>query len=635
MPENNSLNNKNIQERLTGIKIHDRYEILKKIASGGMADVYLGNDLKLKRKIAVKILHQSYAENKNFIARFKSEAHILARLTNPNIVTVYDWGEFDSLYFIIMEYVTGQSLKEIIDKRGALNPLLAARYSIQICNALESAHQKGLIHRDIKPHNIMITEKGNVKVTDFGIAKSVADDVTKTLSVVGTAHYISPEQAQGRVLDHRTDIYSLGVLMYEMITADLPFRGGTSIDISLRHISEKPQPPSSVIPGIPADFEKIIIKCLEKAPDDRYSTIDGLMQDLKNFTEGRQLNIDKIQKSAHGRHKKTPVYAGSVQYEGISVRNNKRNRIVTAVLMGVALSAIVLFIVFLTLFITLNNRYNLLINTPVTVRVPPVENISAAAAREILSTAGLKMVVNDSIFSETVPRDYVIEQDPEANTVAGPDSEITVTVSKGPENILVEIPILTGLDIDTAIEVSESSGFAIGVIEEVYSSDTVYGVVLSQNPAYGQLKQPGTDIDLVISKGEEMISIPNLLEYDYVYVRTNLESLGLGVVTEMRTNIDYPPGTVFEIIPAPGTEVSKYETVRIIISTTKDLITIPDVVSRSLQEAEETLLSSNINYEINYIQVDYSIQKNSVISQYPEAGTQIFPGDSIIIFVGR
>src|SRR4030042_2030298 len=232
MPENNFKKSKLISRR---------YRIIKKIASGGMADVFLGDDLKLSRKIAIKILAANYAGDKNFVVRFKSEAQILARLNHPNIVQVYDWGEFDSSYFICMEYIEGDSLKEIIEKKGPLPPETVVDYAIQISSALLMAHKSNLIHRDIKPQNILVTTEGEVKVTDFGIAKSLSTDITKTLNIMGTAHYISPEQARGEILDHRTDIYSMGIVLYEMLTADVPFRGGTSIDISLKHIYEKPK----------------------------------------------------------------------------------------------------------------------------------------------------------------------------------------------------------------------------------------------------------------------------------------------------------------------------------------------------------------------------------------------------------
>ena len=238
MPEQESKKNKIISKR---------YKIIKKVASGGMADVFLGTDLKLDRKIAIKILSASNARDKNFVARFKNEAQTLARLNHPNIVQVHDWGEFDDSYFICMEYIEGNSLKEIIERKGTLPPRTVVNYAVQICNALLMAHKNNLIHRDIKPQNILVTTEGKVKVTDLGIAKSLNMDVTKTLNIMGTAHYISPEQAKGEVLDHRTDIYSLGIVLYEMLTGDVPFRGDSSINISLKHISEIPVKPSELI----------------------------------------------------------------------------------------------------------------------------------------------------------------------------------------------------------------------------------------------------------------------------------------------------------------------------------------------------------------------------------------------------
>jgi serine/threonine protein kinase len=256
--------------RLAGTRIFDRYEILSKIDSGGMAEVYLGQDLQQDKKVAIKILHESYSANKNFIARFQKEAQILIKLDNPNIVSVYDWGHSGNLYFIVMEYVSGESLNKLIERNGHLSPRQAATIAARVCDALAAAHAGNLIHRDIKPQNIIISDNDVVKLTDFGIAKIVADDLTKTMSILGTSHYVSPEQAQGKVLDYRSDIYSLGIVMYEMLTGDVPFRGGSSIDISLRHISEKPVLPSKILPGIPKKIEKIILQCLEKLPDMRY-----------------------------------------------------------------------------------------------------------------------------------------------------------------------------------------------------------------------------------------------------------------------------------------------------------------------------------------------------------------------------
>ena len=210
---------------MTDTIIAQRYELISKIGSGGTSDVYLAQDIKLNRRVAIKILAKTYSFEKNFVARFKKEAQILARLNHPNIVAIYDWGQYEDSYFICMEYAEGQSLEEIINKQGILSPLTTAKFAIQICNALEAAHDHDLIHRDIKPQNIIVTADGIVKITDFGIAKSLIEDNTKTINILGTSYYISPEQAQGKILSCSTDIYSLGIVMYEMITADLPFRG--------------------------------------------------------------------------------------------------------------------------------------------------------------------------------------------------------------------------------------------------------------------------------------------------------------------------------------------------------------------------------------------------------------------------
>ncbi|MHB1346111.1 MAG: protein kinase domain-containing protein [Candidatus Humimicrobiaceae bacterium] len=222
---------------MIGSIIADRYKIISKLGSGGTADVFLAQDIKLNRAVAIKILAKTYSFEKNFVARFKKEAQILARLNHPNIVAIYDWGQYENSYFICMEYVEGQSLQEIIDKHGILSPKTTAKYAIQICNALEVAHNNNLIHRDIKPQNIIVTTDGIVKITDFGIAKSLIEDNTKTINIMGTSYYISPEQAQGKILSYSTDIYSLGIVMYEMLTADLPFRGENAIEISLKHIN--------------------------------------------------------------------------------------------------------------------------------------------------------------------------------------------------------------------------------------------------------------------------------------------------------------------------------------------------------------------------------------------------------------
>ncbi len=616
------------------IKINDRYEVQNKIATGGMADVYLGKDLDLKRMVAIKILHESYASNKNFIARFKREAQNLAGLTHPNIVEVYDWGEFRDLYFIVMEYVRGENLKTIIDKSGAFDPVLAAQYAIQICDALSVAHSINLIHRDIKPQNIMVTPEGVVKVTDFGIAKFIADDNTKTLNIIGTASYISPEQVQGKVLDDSSDIYSLGIVMYEMLSADVPFRGGSPIDISLRHITEKPQPPSSSLIKIPEGFEKIIMKCIEKDPLNRYRSVKELKNDLQNFLHNRPLNSDLDIKKKEERKKRF--------FPDLLIQNDKNLRRTDIRFKRFVISLLIfsflmlsLFSVFLTLFLIDKNRYVNIINRPVLVTVPPVEGLSISQADALFSTYGLNMVVTESVYSDDIPLDYVLSQEPGGAAEIKPGSDVLITVSKGKKIILIDIPNLVGLKESEAIEILENSGLKQGEISEKYSDIFSPGTVLSQQPGFNVQVQPGTPVGLEICKKPEKISVPNLIGYDYFYVFSNLESLGLKVATSRKTDTTVPAGTVVEIVPVPGTELDKDDVVKIYISTNEQLTEVPFMVNKNIQEAASLLESLGLKYEVSYIDVSYSIQKDSVLSHLPEAGEQVSPNDFIILFVGR
>jgi len=622
-------------DKLIGTKIYNRYHILEKIASGGMADVYLGNDSRLNRKIAVKILHETYAGNKSFVARFKREAQILARLNNPNIVMVYDWGEFDSLYFIIMEYVSGISLKEIIEKRGSLNPKLAAKYSIQICNALDIAHSNNLIHRDIKSQNIMITEEGSVKVADFGIAKTIAYDLTKTISILGTAHYISPEQAQGRLLDYRTDIYSLGIVMYEMLTADLPFRGGSSIDISLRHVSEIPQLPSKITSDIPTGIEKIIMKCLEKNPARRYQTVTELKEDLQNFIENKPLTIDKVQVNNTSKNKLLQSYLNLDWQERSYEKFYTRSKILANTLISISSFTTALFIIFLVLFLILNSNFNELKLQSNFITVPPLEKVGVSEAKEILTTLNLNLIVKKSEYNDNIAKNYITQQQPQANTKVKSNSNVEVIISKGKELILASIPNLIGLSLDKATLSIEQMGFKVGNITEEFNDIYENSIVIDQNPKFNENIDIGSSVNLTVSKGKQPITIPDLTGYDYISCKASLESLGLQVEIKKVSVTDKQPGTVMDMIPSAGSIVNEKDKVILLISTTEQLISVPNLISLSLGQAQELLSSLSIGYEVSYIKVYYSVQKDSIIAQYPESSEQISQNDLITLFVGQ
>jgi len=612
MPENDFKKNKLISKR---------YRIIKKIASGGMADVFLGDDLKLNRRVAVKILAANYAADKNFVARFKSEAQILAKLNHPNIVQIYDWGEFDSSYFICMEYIEGENLKEIIEKKGPLPPETVVDYAIQIAGALLMAHKSNLIHRDIKPLNILVTTEGEVKVTDFGIAKSLSTDITKTLNIMGTAHYISPEQARGEILDHRTDIYSMGIVLYEMLTADVPFRGGSSIDISLKHIYEKPLRPSELIENIPEKLEKIIMHCLEKDPANRYPNIRELIGDLQKYGTDRPLGF-AIKK---GKQNKAGAFAEKI-------RLNKVNIIIPVVMS-------IFILTFMTLFIIYSSKYYEETSSSSMAPVPAVENIPVENAEILLSLFDLNMVIKDEIYHSEIPEGFIIEQTPESGKSIPVGSDIEVTVSKGPEVTHILVPNLIGLSQEEALQVLEDYGITQGNISREYSNFFKENFIISQDPEFNEKIESDESVNLIVSRGEEIILIPNIIGRDFIEASNYLESLGLLVksskapITE--TSTIKGPGKIINVIPSPGSEVQSNSMVELVISTNEDLVRVPDLMRFSLEQAAGILDSVNINYEISYINTDYSIQIGMVLGQNPEAESYISPVSSVILFIGN
>ena len=631
------------QNRLTGTVINKRYIIQYKIASGGMADIYAGQDIKQQKKVAVKILNESYSGIKSFTARFQREAQILSKLKSPNIISVYDFGEFDGMYYIVLEFVNGASLKELIDKNGAIKPGTAANYCIQICNALELAHENNLIHRDIKPQNILLDKNGALKVTDFGIAKFTAADITKTVNILGTAHYLSPEQAQGKALDNRTDIYSLGVLMYEMLTADVPFRGGSSIDISIRHISEKPQPPSEINSSIPPGIEAVIMKCLEKNPDDRYRDIASLKKDLENFISNRPLSFENIHKNGYKKNGVIKEFSGPDIYgrsHSLSTlkdyyRFNSLHRKIIAGLISASAVVALLFIAFLILFILAQTNLKNISVKPETLVVPQLENTDFFSAEKILSGSGLVLVKKSSQLSEELIKDFIIKQEPLAGTEVEKNTVINVTVSLGTEKIIVTVPNVLSLNKEDAEEILNKSGLVTGNISEQYSDIYKSNTVMGQSPLPMSEVEENSPVDLKISAGRELITVPDFKGYDYYFAKSNLEALGLNVIARKNTDLNISPGTVTGTFPSEGSSVYKNTYITLFISTNEELIQVPNLAGLNFEKAVEILEAKGIFYEITYIDVNYSVQENMIIAQFPEPQDFISLNDKIIIFVGR
>lgn len=636
---------------MTGTMIAERYKLISKIGSGGTADVYLAQDIKLNRSVAIKILAKTYSFEKNFVARFKKEAQILARLNHPNIVAIYDWGQYENSYFICMEYVEGQSLEEIIDKQGILSPVITAKYSIQICNALEVAHNNNLIHRDIKPQNIIVTSDGIVKITDFGIAKSLIEDNTKTINILGTSYYISPEQAQGKILSYSTDIYSLGIVMYEMLTADLPFRGENAIEISLKHINERPLRPSILVNNIPAPIEKIILHCLKKNPQNRYANVSVLKTDLQNFLEKKPLFIEKMQENKNNVYKKPlinkiiffkkePKYSEkkySFSGEDIEDTAPEKNKKVSRLSFIINLSiAYFLTAVFLTLFILFAVNYS---NTKTIINltiVPEVEKMFYDNASRALESSGLIIVKESDAFSSDVPVDYIISQNPQPGFQIIKGSKVKVVVSKGIEtNNIVKTPNIIGLSYEEAEKIISEAGLKISERSNEPSSIFDTGIVISQDPLPGNELKRDDGVKIKVSSGKNILIIPDVVGYDYSFVVSQLESMGLHVVSSKEPDMQLMPGKVIRISPEAGTEVNEGDLVNIYIATTEQMIQMPDVTQMSTEKAVGILQGLNISFDISNVAVNYDIQKNLVVGQLPAPGAFISIGEKVLLIVGN
>lgn len=636
---------------MIGNIIADRYKIINKIGSGGTADVYLAWDGKLNRYVAIKILSKTYASEKNFVARFKKEAQILARLNDPNIVAIYDWGQYDNSYFICMEYAEGQSLEEIIDKQGIISPEVTARYAIQICSALEVAHKNNLIHRDIKPQNIIVTPDGTVKITDFGIAKSLIEDNTKTINILGTAYYISPEQAQGKILSYSTDIYSLGVVLYEMLTADLPFRGENSIEISLKHINEKPIRPSALVSNIPPEIEKILMHCIEKNPQKRYENVSVLKADLQNFLNKKPLLIEKQQereKSLYGKsiiNKITFLKREPKHLDGYSSfpkedseeeppeKNKKKFRLSFTINLSIAYF---LAAVFLTLFIIFTINYSDLKASRNILAVPQVEKMFFENAKAALALSDLELEKKSESFSEDVPQNYIISQEPKAGTQIAKGSMVEAIVSKGKEiSPIVAVPNLIGLNISDATKIINEASLKISDTLNEPSDFFESGIVTFQDPPPGKEIKINEAVKLKISSGKNIIMVPNIIGYDYLYVISQLEAMGLNVNINRVPSTDSLPGKVLRISPEAGTRVREGDLISIYIATTEQMILLPDVTQLSVDKAVSILQSLNILYDISNIEAQYDIQKNLVMSQYPGPDTYISIGEKVLLLVGK
>lgn len=549
-----------------GMFIADRYEIVEKIGSGGMSDVYKAKDHVLGRFVAIKVLKKEFSEDVNFVTKFRTEAQSAARLEHPNIVNIYDVGSEYGMYYIVMEHVEGITLKSYIEKKGRLSYKEAVSIAIQVGRGIEAAHNKHIVHRDIKPQNIIISTEGKVKVTDFGIARA-ANNNTIHADVMGSVHYTSPEQARNGFVDGKSDIYSLGIVMYEMVTGRVPFDGDSTVAIAIQHLQDEMTPPSAYAPDLPISMEKIILKCTQKNPDRRYESISDLLVDLKkvlispneDFVIIAPVGQDKtriIQKEdvAAIQQETGKAYYGDDEDsenedgdedgdedddEDGGFLNPKMEKAVT--IMGIVAAVIIVAIIVVIIGSVSGlfkfggnsnkNPNNTTQETPNNNEDEPIKMIKVIGmtekeARDALNKLGLGLKVNGSIASDDVDKNQIATQSIEEGTEVEKNTTVYVEICSGPGD--VEVPSVTGLTEDQAKKKIEDKGFKASR-EYAYSDTVPEGEVVSQSPEAGKKAKKGDTITYYLSRGVETVKVPDVTNKSEEDAKKELEKAGFTV----------------------------------------------------------------------------------------------------------
>lgn len=536
------------QETMTGHTLANRYQILEEVGTGGMAVVYKARDILLDRIVAVKILHAEYGNDHEFVTRFRQEAQAAAKLSHPNIVNIYDVGKDGDIHYIVMEFVRGETLKEYIEKHGHLPINTSIQIAFDIGEALESAHHNGLVHCDIKPHNILVTETGRIKVADFGIARAINSSATmkEDKKILGSVHYFSPEQASGNTLDERTDIYSLGVVMYEMMTGVVPFEGDTPLSIALQHVQDAIPLPTKYNRRIPRLVERCILKAMAKNPDDRFQSVEELMSELRlsqGFVNSNKGAMPIIKKGFEGTVKLPPVPEKNTRGEGNifnrfldSVSRHSKKSIIIA--MGS-----VFIIAFLWAFFSFGNFWS-----TQDITVPDVTGKQMEIAQTMLTDKHLSVSVKE-VDSSDVPVGEVITQTPIGGSVVKANRTIYLTVSRGNHGDTVLVPDLRGLTLDEATRKLKEIGLSVGTVTYA-DADREDGKILQQTPSSPDKVAQNTTIDVVVSrvkvKEAAPVNVPDTrgMSLDTAMQTLNNAGISIGTVGNLNSNLPNAQATV-------------------------------------------------------------------------------------------
>ena len=673
-----------------GVFLGKRYEILGRVGSGGMADVYKGKDHKLNRYVAIKVLKSDFRTDEVFIQKFLSEAQAAAGLMHPNVVNVYDVGQDRGLYYMVMELVEGITLKEYIEKKGRLTAKETISISIQMVTGIQAAHNQHIIHRDIKPQNIIISKEGKVKVTDFGIARATTSTNTISASVMGSVHYTSPEQARGGIVDEKSDIYSAGITMYEMVTGHVPFDGDSTVSVAIKHLQEEIISPAEEVPDIPYSLECIILKCTQKNPERRYPNCQALILDLKRSLvspEGNFVNMslyggntdetvmmtteemERIQDREYdndgydddiddyGDDDYDDDYDGDDDYEdeydyddddgdydGDDYEPDSRSKSDvdpnTKKIMKILMIVAAVIIAFAVLFMV-GKAAGIFKGAATTaespkeskVTVPDVRGMTQDEAKEALKKKNLGIKVAKQETSDTYDKGQIISQDPTGDTKVDKNTEVKVVVSLGIEEETIQVPDVVGQDETTAQKMLEDKNLVVDY-QSSYDDNIESGKVISTNPSAGAEVKEGSKVTMTVSKGAEKATVPVLVGLSQEDADAALSGAGLvtGNVSEENSD-EYEAGIVMSQKTSDGKKVKKGTAVDYVVSKGPKIeqVTVPSLSNKNEEEARQALTDAglqpgNVTYE------NSSVSQGYVISQTASPGSKL-DKDSYVDFV--
>jgi eukaryotic-like serine/threonine-protein kinase len=628
--------------------VDGRYRVLSRLGSGGMADVYLAEDQLLGRSLAVKVLHHHFAEDQEFVERFRREASSAAGLSHPNIVGIFDRGEWDGTYYIAMEYVPGRSLKALVREQGPLEAVVAIDIVTQILQAARFAHARGVIHRDLKPHNVILDEEGRARVTDFGIAQAGASDMTMTGSIMGTAQYLSPEQAQGHAVSFASDLYAVGVILYELLTGAVPFDGDTAVAIAFKQVSAQPPAPSAANPAVPAVLDGIVLRALAKDPAARYASAEEFIAALGAAREqlpaatataifatqppGAPGTTTRVVPTGVALPSGVPPAAlllppddGSLgepppDEEAEQAARRKRRNLRLA-LAGAAAAILALVLVLVLTRPSADGQ----------VTVPSVAGQSETAASAELRHAGL-VPVPALTASSTVADNVVISETPPAGSVVGKGTRVTIAVSTGPGSS--PLPDVAGLTAAQASAKLKEAGFK-PTTEKQPSATVASGRVISTDPSAGTEAQAGSSVTVLLSSGPAQTTVPDVIGQSRAAAEATLTNakLAAGTITQ-QTSTEQSPGTVLEQSPAAGTSLPAAGTVNLTVAQAPTETAVPDVVGQNEAQAAAALGRAGFAPQAVSQTTTEAAQVGIVLRQSPAAPHKVRKGATVTIAVG-